>query len=615
MSQAERPTVRTLAPPGPRAGVALFGYVLLSILFTWPLVAHLTDSLPLGNNDLWQNLWNFWHWQTSLTETGTSPYWTDLLFYPWGTSLAFHTHSEANIFIGFPLALIWGPVAALNFTTLLGFVIAGWGAYLLVREEVVDDRRAAFLAGIIFAYFPQHFEQSLEHLNLASYGMMPIFLFTLLRACRQGGLFPWALASLCFALNSLFAWHNSVLILPLALLLFGRELLRTHRSRRALVLEASIAGIFAFLFVLPCAYPMLLEMLGGETYYLKPKPPVPKSIDPLFLLVPAENHSLWGSLVSPIYEGYRTYPSAGFTAYLGWFTLVLAAMSWVHHRTQKFLPADSLVLTGGFSLGFWSVIFLVYLLFSFGDELRIAGKGTGIPMPFTLLDDVPLLQTIRVPNRLLVPTMLALSLLAARGAHLTLLRFRRPRLLACLMATVILLDFLWLPYPLREVDRPAWTQKLAEVPAGALLNIPGGDRARASRDMYLQTLHGRPIIGGYVSCTPPRIARRVEEYPFLKTIFRAMPEMEVEVRQALPRLLDDLPIAVVAVHLGRVREDLEKLEEEHRGRPEARLYNPDRGIRRAKLEEIRTRLRAEWGEPYYRDRQVELYLRPARRDG
>ena len=30
----------------------------------------------------------------------------------------------------------------------------------------------------------------------------------------------------------------------------------------------------------------------------------------------------------------------------------------------------------------------------------------------------------------------------------------------------------------------------------ALLNIPGGHRARGSKDMFFQTYHGYPIVGG-----------------------------------------------------------------------------------------------------------------------
>ena len=596
---------------GPGAGRALLGFVVLSVLLTWPLAAHMTDALPLGNNDLFQNLWNFWLWKTSLLESGALPYATDLLFHPDGTSLAFHTHSEANVLLSLPVSLVAGPVAALNFATLLGFALAGWGGYLLARE-LVDDRRAAFIAGMVFTFFPQHFEQSLEHLNLASYGAMPLFLLALVKACRQGTVLAWGLAAAAFAVNSLFSWHNSVLILPCAVLLFVREAALGYRSRKSLIIEAVLAGAFAALLVLPFAWPMLHEILAGETYYQKPKPPLPKSIDLLFLFLPAENHSLWGAAVSPLYTKLRTYPSVGFTGYLGWSALALAAFAWIRRGKEPRKGEAPAYFV--FPLLFWTAVFALYVLLSFGDELRVAGVDTGLPMPYALLGDLPLIETTRVPNRFLVPALLALSLVAAAGVKTLLRGARRPRLVLGVVGLLVLLDYAWLPYPLRAVPRPEWTAHVAEAPPGALLNIPGGDRARASRDMFLQTYHRRPIVGGYVSCSPPHVQRRVLEYPFLETVFRALPTQDIrssELRQKMRRVLDQLPIGVVAVHLNRTREDLERRRENSRGRPEARLYNPDHGIPEVKMEEIRRYLEELWGKPYYRDARVKLYGRPA----
>ena len=152
---------------------------------TWPLVLDLTGSLPHGSGDVWQNLWNFWWWKKALWDLQVSPYATDFLFFPHGVSLAFHTHSPFNQLAALPVNLLFGPVAAYNLATLSSLALSGLGAYLLARE-LVGNGRAAFLAGLVFAFFPHHLEQTLEHLNLASMQFLPLVCLFAIRVLRTG---------------------------------------------------------------------------------------------------------------------------------------------------------------------------------------------------------------------------------------------------------------------------------------------------------------------------------------------------------------------------------------------------------------------------------------------
>ena len=91
----------------PRSRMILAVYALLAIALTWPLATNLTNHIPGGNNDLFQNYWNLWLWKTSLFEQGASPYSTELLFSGTKTSLAFHTHSPANTLLALPFLLLF----------------------------------------------------------------------------------------------------------------------------------------------------------------------------------------------------------------------------------------------------------------------------------------------------------------------------------------------------------------------------------------------------------------------------------------------------------------------------------------------------------------------------
>ena len=96
-----------------------------------------------------QNFWNFWWWKKCLLDLHQHPYWTQYLFFPTGVSLVFYTHSAFNMLLALPVTVLLGPAAAYNFCVLFALTLAGWGAYLLVRE-LTGDSRAGILAGLVF---------------------------------------------------------------------------------------------------------------------------------------------------------------------------------------------------------------------------------------------------------------------------------------------------------------------------------------------------------------------------------------------------------------------------------------------------------------------------------
>jgi len=598
--------------PGPASALVL--YVILTVVLTWPLSLHLGDRLPAGDNDLWQNYWNLWWWKTALLELHQSPYQTHLLYQPGEVALGFHTHSEGNIIQTFPVLLLAGVPAALNTALLLGFLLAAWGGYFLARE-IVGSREAAFLGGIVLAFFPHHFDQSLEHLNLASYQAMPFFLFFLLRLVRRGGTWNLVLSGAFFALNCHYSWHNGLLVLPLAAAMFLVELRRCGRPRGRVILEAVIAGVVATLLVFPLFWPILREIVAGSIDYLKPH--VNKGVDPLFLLVPPPEHPLWGRLVGGLYETWRTYESSGFTCYLGAAALATWLGGWVRSRRTPRVEGSGADPHPA-PWAFWGIMFLLFVMLALGDPLYVAGRETGIRLPFALLRDAPLFKTIRVANRFMVPAALALSVLVALGARSILAGWKRGRLVLSGLTALVILDFLWIPYPMREIPAPPWTGAIAACPEGALLDIPGSYRGRAAEDMFLQTRHGRALLGGYTSCVPRFMTERVAEFPFLQLVLEGRPSHEVLEHAEDPlrleadfrQVADGLPVAVVVLHLDRERERLEKLRAEHRDPDEARLYNPEKGIPRKTLARIRGVIEKLWGRPCYEDASVVVFGRP-----
>ena len=161
----------------------------------------------------------------------------------------FHTHSPLNMLVSLPVNVLFGPAAAYDFCVVLALWLSGFGAHLLV-QDLTGDARGAFLAGIVFAFFPQHVEQTLEHLNLFSTQFMPFAALFLWRLGRAGGWRNWAGLGVCYALNALVDWHLGILLtlpmVPLAVAVLVRRERAMKSILRDLVLAAGLAACWCF---------------------------------------------------------------------------------------------------------------------------------------------------------------------------------------------------------------------------------------------------------------------------------------------------------------------------------------------------------------------------------
>lgn len=504
MNSPDDPSLEPATGPFTRPAFALALYFVLTLAMTFPLVLNFKGSVPAGSVDLWQNYWNFWWWRKCIFDLHQSPYFTQYLFHPTGASMVFYTHSVLNMLASLPANLLFGYGAAYNFCVLMALTFSGWTMYLFVRE-LTGEARGAMLAGLVFAFFPQHMEQTLEHLNLFSTEFMPLAALFLIRLVRAGGRAPVIGLGLSFAANALVSWHLGILLTLALAVLAAAEFMKSERERLAIVRDLALSGALAALIVLPAVWPLIRAMLGEETYFQKP--PSRRPVDAMFFFIPSDHHPLLGGFTGSIYAERRAYPSAGFLSYLGFIPLGLAAVAVMRRRPAALL---------------WSGVLLASLLLAMGARPLWGGETIqGLPLPFALVSKIPLLRLMRVANRFLVVGSFALAVLAGLG-FAALRRPTWPKF--ALFAALILLEYLWLPYPIQRLERSAYYRELAAADrAGAVLDLPFTDDAQTVRNMLAQTQHNRPIAGGYLSTTPPEARRRIDEDPQLSRLFGLTP--------------------------------------------------------------------------------------------
>ena len=514
--------------------VAAVAYLFATLLMTFPLALYWRSALPAGDGDIWQNYWNLWWWKQCLLE-GMNPFQTQYLFFPNGTDLIFHTHSPFNQVLSMPVNLLFGEAAAYNFCVMFALTVSGFATYLLVRE-ITSDASAAFLAGLVFAYFPNLVEQTQEHLNLFTIQFIPLALFYLLRWGRSSRTVDALAFGACFGLNALCGWHLglklAVIVAPVVVWIGWRNRGQWRGYARGLGLAAALA----VLIVLPAVSPMVASLAGGADYATKP--PVPRGIDASYLLTPSYANPLFGPLVESRYVA-RTYRAAGFVCYLGLVPVLLAALgAWRAPRR---------------ALG-WLALFALGVILAIGvDPSWNNARHEADFLPFGLLRAIPLLENLRVANRFMLVAGLGLAVLVGIGWQ----RLGHKRRWALpLAATLVLAEYSWLPYPIRTVEFSPLLQQVAERP-GAVLDIPFHQRSRTVHNMAAQTVHGRPISGGYLSTYPPTTLETVDSEPALSALARVpSAETVVDVER-----LRELGFKTVIVHKYRLQSHQQGLRE------------------------------------------------------
>jgi len=165
-----------------RAWHAALAYVVLAIVATWPLALGIGRDVPADLGDPVFVMWVLaWDCQQLLAILGgdfsrLATFFDANIFHPAPLTLAYSEHFIAQAVQVLPVwAFTGNPILCYNLLYLSTFVLSGLGAYLFVRE-LSGNPRAAFVAGVIFAFAPYRFPQS-SHLQVLSSQWMPFALY------------------------------------------------------------------------------------------------------------------------------------------------------------------------------------------------------------------------------------------------------------------------------------------------------------------------------------------------------------------------------------------------------------------------------------------------------
>jgi len=175
----------------------------------------------------------------------------------------------------------------------------------------------------------------------------------------------------------------------------------------------------------------------------------------------------------------------------------------------------------------WIAVTAAFGLLALGPFVHVAGFNTHIPGPWAFARYVPIIRLARTPARLSIVVMLGVSMLfAAALSHLGDRWPRRRRLLLSAMALALLFELSPAPRPLYSASVPAFYTRVALDPRDVtLMELPVGVRDGTSsvgdftaRSQFFQTVHGKPLVGGYLSRVSRKRIAQLRQDPLLDAL-------------------------------------------------------------------------------------------------
>jgi hypothetical protein len=237
----------------------------------------------------------------------------------------------------------------------------------------------------------------------------------------------------------------------------------------------------------------------------------PAGIDVGTFLLGNPHGLAWSALPDRAY-GWLGIDAVEQGAWFGPGVLALCACAWLYGRREE---ARRWLAIGG-----------VFFIWALGPYLVAFGHNLPILLPATLVRYVPIVANARIPSRAIVVVYLAAAVLCAMGVSALLARRRRGTALA--LSALVLIDYVPAAPPVYRLAGRMVDAVLQQQPGpGAVCELPMGlrdgfgERGRFDPPvLYYQTVHERPMTGGFIARLPPAVVERYLRDPVLGPLVR-----------------------------------------------------------------------------------------------
>lgn len=483
---------------------ALGIFLLIFILYTFPLLLEFNTHLFADGGDGMQMVWNLWWFHKALSKH-LDPFFTSYLHYPLGATLLGASYHPLKSLLVAPFVPILGIAKAYNLLFIETFLACALAcfclAYALTRSFI-----GAISAGVIFGFWSNRFAHANGHMHVMSGELVPLFLLSVLYYLRSPSLKMAALTALCL-FGSLLIDHYSFLF-NLFLLASVLVWLR-WREKTWAFLRSNTESILFFLFLCGITSGLYILWMFRENY-LDPWSGAHSahlnSMDLFALFIPGAFS--WLGFLTPSYWKSISAGSIEGSVSCGISVALLAFFSSRALRKGANEPIRSLLV----------FLFSVFFLLALGPYLQCAGWTTPFSLPYLFLQkSVPPLRISGVPVRMACVVILVLAVFVA----LQMQRWNekgdsRRSLFWFLLILVELFPVLPSRTPISIPPHIAFLQQLPD--DSPIIDID----SFMTTALYYQTIHEKPLAFGYIARVPASreklekdIRQRIDQHDFL----------------------------------------------------------------------------------------------------
>lgn len=476
-------------------------FSVATLIACFPILIHPTRHLAeLPYGDKGTNLWNLWWVYYALIERQSSPLQCDLLFYPWGIDLRYHTLSLVNGLIAIPVTALLGPNVSFNllfvlWTFLTGVFAAGWA------REFRLSLPACCLVGIVAMFGAYRWSHQI-HLNLYSTHWLFLSFWALERLLNSGSGRAGMLLAIGWICGFYSDWYYGLFIGIYVFWRFLFFLYHHHEPKRWLPISlwlslvcVSIAILFRLYFInLNTQIP--IDEVGIEYAVFW-------SLDLFHVFLPNWLIEFLGLSISQERE-FQINPGL-FLSILGFVAILF------RKRVQEQVCCTTFLISTTF----------IFLLLSLGPALKVAERVVnfyGIPLflPGGLLPFLPMLSTMRVFARFAYIGFICLTLL---GLGLIDTIRNRDGGVTKKMSILVLLGiifFMEIRWSFPHVYDFSLDRVQSSTLSGPVLELPFTPSRMSGLHLFRQTLHQQPIYVVEFSRLGAYRSNYLEAFPILK---------------------------------------------------------------------------------------------------
>ncbi len=463
---ARQPAVPAELPQPRQAGWLLVAlcYLLLSLGIWWHVwTGHPAAVLTCQCGDPAAFVSNL-AWPAYALTHGLNPLLASSVHVPAGMNMLDNTGVLALGVLLAPVTWLAGPVASMNVALTVAPALSALSAYGCLRRAVDASRPAAFLAGLVFGFSPFVLRnEAVGHLQVTFLCLVPVIFLCCyeLAVAQRGRWWRWGLL-LAVAVTVQFFIGLEILTVTAmlavtALLLAAVAGLFRGRLRSRLLFGCAGFGLGGALACLLLCYPLWYALAGpghirGADWQDLTANGLGRVLFPLTLTA-GQQHALPKT-------GYPGLPGLA-SGYLGLVAVAIVVAAAIFARRPLAVLCAVLV-----AIATWLSLGAAHM------PLAAGGEPSWLPLPWQLLDRLPLLDNVSPANfSALVAGCVAIAAALLTDAIVRAASRRRWPGLLLNAGIWLALGLSWLvawPLPLavKQVSTPAW---VAHMPAGAVV--------------------------------------------------------------------------------------------------------------------------------------------------